>query len=390
MRKFLRYFFGFILLFTICALAYFIWDRFFRERIDPTPTHLISDSRQLIRQYLVDQFIPYHDQGLTLNPIKEFENYSGSMKDQDAFLGIKIENGAVYTTVYGPESHLDWNVKQIVYLLDKVVKKYNIPDLEMLLFLGDGITLPDTFKSPIFTHDVKKSAADRAKHFIFPDVCLIRYLKRGELSKVASTSQNYPWNQKIERFFFRGSTTGGSYNLSNILRLTRPKLVFLSILNPDIIDARFTKLVQFGDDESSQKAKKFLELVAPPLPWVSMEDHLAFKYLLCVDGNVGAWGRPLWIMGSNSVLVYHTNFIQWVNPAMKPFTHYIPIQEDLSDLYTVFQWLQSHDDQAKQIVRNANALVDDTLQEEDILDDLAFYLNEYATLCRWDLEQSKG
>lgn len=84
------------------------------------------------------------------------------------------------------------------------------------------------------------------------------------------------------------------------------------------------------------------------------------------------------------VLVYYTDYIRWINPAMQPSVHYGPFKKDLSDLYTVFQWLKTHDDQVQQIVHNANALMDDAMKEEDILDDLAFYLNDYASICHWN------
>lgn len=382
------------LFFTTLAMVIFIqfcptafaFSLFQKTNQTPSQTQEVSESRQKIRNYLSNQFSPYKAQGLSVSSISELEAFSEKMPDLPNFMSIKIKDGKVSHKAYGSSDFVKYRVKKVVTLLNKVLAKYKVADLEMVIHLADGVMIPESFSSPVFTCDVANDAPDKKKHFLFPDIYLIRYMLNSKLERMKKEHAKYPWKDKEDKLYFRGSTTGRSYTLENLHKLDRPKLVILSVLYPDIIDARFTKFVQFQNNESQMKAKDVLEKIAPLSPHVPIKDHLKYKYLVSLDGNVGAWGRPLWIMSSNSVLVYHTDYTQWINPAMEPYVHYVPINKELTDIFSAFDWMQKHDDDVKKIIQNANALISNTLNEEAVLDDVAFYLNEYASLCRWSSE----
>lgn len=66
---------------------------------------------------------------------------------------------------------------------------------------------------------------------------------------------------------------------------------------------------------------------------VSISDHLKYKYLLSVDGNTSAWQRVPWIMLSGSVLLLvETTTQEWFYRDIIPYTHYVPIKPDFSNL----------------------------------------------------------
>ena len=62
-------------------------------------------------------------------------------------------------------------------------------------------------------------------------------------------------------------------------------------------------------------------------------DEIDYKYLIAIDGWVSGWFRGPSVLQSNSVpLVVKTSFTplffeQWV-----PYVHYVPVEQDLSDL----------------------------------------------------------
>lgn len=87
---------------------------------------------------------------------------------------------------------------------------------------------------------------------------------------------------------------------------------------------------------------------------VSIEKHVEHKYLLIVDGNCIASAHQ-WVFGSGSVpiMITHPDNKYWFKDLLKPMVNYVPIAYDLSDLQEKIQWLVEHDDEAKEIARQA-------------------------------------
>ena len=65
-----------------------------------------------------------------------------------------------------------------------------------------------------------------------------------------------------------------------------------------------------------------------------------------------------WIMLSNSVLLkQETGAIEWFYPALKANVHYVPVNKDLSNIFSQIEWLKTHDSEAEQISINATNLL---------------------------------
>jgi hypothetical protein len=97
-------------------------------------------------------------------------------------------------------------------------------------------------------------------------------------------------------------------------------------------------------------------------------DHPKYKYLLHVDGQTASWGLAH-KLNSGSVLVWiesARNYREFYYPLLKPWIHYIPIARDLSDLDSITEWMFQHDDQVKEIVNQANILVDSRMRAQDL------------------------
>jgi len=85
--------------------------------------------------------------------------------------------------------------------------------------------------------------------------------------------------------------------------------------------------------------------------FVDVADHMRYKYLMSVDGWTAAWLRPNWIMASNSLLIKQESpKIEWFSYRLKPYVHYYPTAQDLSDLVDVFDYLQAHQDEVHKII----------------------------------------
>lgn len=93
-------------------------------------------------------------------------------------------------------------------------------------------------------------------------------------------------------------------------------------------------------------------------PKISISDHLAYKFILSLEGNDVATNLK-WIMSSNSIAVmpkpkYETWFMEG---RLIPDFHYIMINDDYTDLEEKLNYYIGHPQAAQAIVNNANKYI---------------------------------
>lgn len=160
------------------------------------------------------------------------------------------------------------------------------------------------------------------------------------LTNVLSRYADIPWEEKKPIAFWRGGTSG--YDDMT----PRMRVVDALLTNPNT-DVRFTRGASHVTD-SRVSPEKF----APCR--VGIEDHLHYKYIFIIDGNVIASSHQ-WIFGSGSVpiMVTHPDNKYWFQKFLQPMKNYVPIEYDLSDLNEKIEWLVTHDKEAKDIADNS-------------------------------------
>ncbi|RKD91182.1 glycosyl transferase family 90 [Mangrovibacterium diazotrophicum] len=94
------------------------------------------------------------------------------------------------------------------------------------------------------------------------------------------------------------------------------------------------------------------------LPKITLREHLNYKFILCLEGNDVATNLK-WVMSSNSLAVmpkpiYETWFMEG---KLIPDYHYVEIKSDYSDLQERLSYYIEHEDEALQIIQNANNYV---------------------------------
>jgi hypothetical protein len=99
---------------------------------------------------------------------------------------------------------------------------------------------------------------------------------------------------------------------------------------------------------------------------LSLKQQLAYKYVLDIDGCVSTWNATAWKMYSGSVMLkVGSVWKQWYyDDGFAPWVHYVPVQNDLSDLNAQLQWCMDHDDECQQISRRAREFVQTKLAWE--------------------------
>ncbi|CAH1569181.1 glycosyl transferase family 90 [Vibrio rotiferianus] len=98
-------------------------------------------------------------------------------------------------------------------------------------------------------------------------------------------------------------------------------------------------------------------------PWekgfMSIEEQLQYKFLLCIEGNDVATNLK-WAMSSNSLVImskpkYETWFMEG---RLQAGIHYVEVKEDYSDLIEKMDYYLEHEQEALDIVANAHQWVE--------------------------------
>jgi len=228
---------------------------------------------------------------------------------------------------------------------------YKIHDSIYLLSSQDGIVTPH--KWPILAFASNKNLVTDSHVVLMPDDrALSGYSK--VFKEIDLGISQFPWDQKISKVFWRGSTTGHIDHKNDIYSIPRAKFIKYAA-NLDYVDAAFTCITE-------NKYKSFALK-----PMVRKDMSLRYKYLIDIDGNSCSYERMAWILYSNSVLMKHeSNDIQWYYHKLKPYVNYIPINADFSNLTNQYLWAEANQQQAKFISKNANLLAREVFSDVGI------------------------
>jgi len=103
---------------------------------------------------------------------------------------------------------------------------------------------------------------------------------------------------------------------------------------------------------SIERCQKFVK------NWLTPQEQMTYKYLFIIEGNDIA-SNIQWAMNSNSLcLMRKPRYESWfAEGLLKAGVHYVEIAEDFSDIEEKFRYYEAHPEEAKTIIRSANAYV---------------------------------
>mmetsp|Transcript_43433 Transcript_43433/g.47116 ORF Transcript_43433/g.47116 Transcript_43433/m.47116 type:complete len:524 (+) Transcript_43433:77-1648(+) len=157
----------------------------------------------------------------------------------------------------------------------------------------------------------------------------------------------------------------------------RPKVADFSLDHPDLINAAIGINQQSNHPCLSMNATNGMDRIyrlgaytkanSPELPptTIKMELYYTTYQTVVVLGGIGAafrTGRHL--SAGQAVVLQDFNFVEWFVPYMKPYVHYIPLKEDLSDLTEVMEWVRDHPIEVKKIAEEGEKFYWDYLSFE--------------------------
>lgn len=94
---------------------------------------------------------------------------------------------------------------------------------------------------------------------------------------------------------------------------------------------------------------------------------LQYKYQINIDGTVAAYRMPYLLAGGSLVLKQNSDFYEHFYNDLKPMVHYVPVEQNLTDLVDQIQWAISHDEEVKKIADNGRKYALSHLMPKDIL-----------------------
>lgn len=194
------------------------------------------------------------------------------------------------------------------------------------------------------------------------------------IKNIRLISQNLSWDEKKNHALWRGSLT----------KQIRLKLCQIASEHPEYLNAKINVKV---DDQELQNDLEKQGLFGERVSW---NEFLTYKYLPTVDGVCCAAPALQWRLFSHSVaLKQESEEIQWFYRALVPYSHYIPVKNDLSDLIEKIQWAKTHDSLCKEMADRAFEFTRDNLMMEDVF--LYFYLvlKQYESIQTIDAKQLK-
>jgi len=255
-------------------------------------------------------------------------------------------------------------------LLQEITKHVKLEDIDFLYYENDGpINEQDLplANCPIFVgsknRHLKKAICFHDRYFLNNKSFIKNWTKISSLYK----SKKIEWEDKIDMLIWRGKTVGPSeiYSLNKWQNLHRGRLVDMSTKRPDIIDAKFTKLSNFKKGDYQQLMEKMQKCFAHPL---TLEELFKYRYQIVMDGKCAPFPEIRTKLLSNSLLFKpESQFVVWYSDQLQPYRHFIPVENDLSNLGKQILWAKENDEEARQIAKRGRQFVLNNLMPKDIL-----------------------
>ncbi|KAL7549932.1 hypothetical protein ACHAWF_013187 [Thalassiosira exigua] len=162
----------------------------------------------------------------------------------------------------------------------------------------------------------------------------------------------------------------------------RMNLVHFSKLHPELLDARFHHGNQKRERDFlwEHNSTNGMHRVLPFDPIAEDKYYTEYQTHL-VMGGIGAAFRTARILGQMVTVVLQAYpYEEWFFRYMKPFVHYIPLDQDLSNLNETLHWVKDNSDKVLQIAKNGKAFFDEHLSY-DRMDEFYYELIFRLMLC---------
>jgi hypothetical protein len=159
-----------------------------------------------------------------------------------------------------------------------------------------------------------------------------------------------PFCKRIDKLFYQGDCSGvGSDGKAFGALHPRIKVLNIARERPDLLHATMTH------DCHGDVTGVYANLTNKPL--LPLEHGCRYKYVL-MTGGFGApvWSASVFRMGSAVFKTASPHYEHYYH-ALRPWVHYIPVDENLGNLVQRIRWARQHPREAERIARNGRKFV---------------------------------
>ncbi|KAG8452940.1 hypothetical protein GDO86_004660 [Hymenochirus boettgeri] len=267
--------------------------------------------------------------------------------ERGAIVHYSVLNNNIYRRSMG--KYTDFKMFSDEMLLS-LARKVHLPDLEFYINVGDWpVEHRNANDTPGPLPMISWCGSTDTRDIILPTYDIthstleaLRGVTNDLLSIQGHTGPS--WYNKSEKAFFRGRDS----------REERLQLVQMSEKHPDLLDAGITGYFFFREMEK--------ELGKAQL--IGFFDFFNYKYQVNVDGTVAAYRFPYLMLGDSLVLKQASPYYEHFYTLLKPWKHYIPIKRKMGDLFEKIQWAKEHDEEARKIAKEGQAIARELLQPQ--------------------------
>lgn len=126
-----------------------------------------------------------------------------------------------------------------------------------------------------------------------------------------------------------------------------------------------------------------------PAEEVNFEKHCDYKYLINLRGVAASFRFRHLFLCRSVVLNVKSRWIEFFYGALKPFYHYIPLDEEAKNLVNIVKFLRSYPAIAERIAENGFQFVSRYLTEDSALCYWIELLTRYQTMIAYKVKPEK-
>jgi hypothetical protein len=195
---------------------------------------------------------------------------------------------------------------------------------------------------------------------LVPDNCFVAS-DGYEQFRALGRSNVVAWRRRNDKIVWRGTTTGGGVIAKDELLANDPDLIprvrlCLATRGMPGTDIKIAHVAQTNDKALAQKQLRKAGILGE---WIAPISWCSFKFAIDIDGNSNAWSNffTRLLMGCCVIKVESpTGYRQWYYDKIKPWTHFVPVKTDLSDLSERIAWCRANLDACERIAANGQEL----------------------------------
>jgi hypothetical protein len=185
----------------------------------------------------------------------------------------------------------------------------------------------------------------------------------GRIDRVARADMAF--DEKERRLVWRGSTTDNFQRRARRPHLgSRCHIMDVSDrADPVRFDVGYSSIT-VKPGQSERAVEEIAQYAKAP---VALEEQLAYRYILCLEGNDVSSGLKWGLYSNSVVLMPHPQVESWACESfLEPYVHFVPVKADLSDLEAQVDWCDANEDACREIAeegrRFISGFLDDALE----------------------------